>query len=83
MKLLAIGGPRHGEELPYTEGRNELLVPVIPALRTVQWETRSSCVHAVMDSRHDGNRPSSLNTTITVATYRTKVVADRLCWVLL
>lgn len=58
MKLLAIGGPRHGEELPYTEGQQRLVVPVIPDLRAVAvWGRTQYCIHgATIASKSDGDQ---------------------------
>lgn len=41
--LLAVGGPRHGDQLPLIEGRTELVVP-IPA-RLDDWVPVRWCVH--------------------------------------
>ena len=38
MKLLAVGGPRHGEQLPYKEGQTYLNIAVITGAR-VEWRT--------------------------------------------
>lgn len=43
LTLLAVGGPRHGEQLPYREGQRELRSPVMPSLKT--WSFRPYCVH--------------------------------------
>lgn len=70
MKLLAIGGPKHGEEIAYSPAgdryiQREVHVPVMPSLK------------AVYTTAYD---PWTVP-TITYHTYRTQVIADRLVWV--
>jgi hypothetical protein len=56
LTLLAVGGPRHGEQLPFTEGRRELRVPIMPDLRTASYDIGVYCVHGGMvRSRNDGD----------------------------
>ena len=65
MKLLCVGGPRHGETMPYTEGKDVFYVPEVPKLTADFSAHDVYCVHGA----------SVLSTT-----YRAKVVADRLVW---
>lgn len=71
MKLICIGGPKHGVELSYQQAGDRYIprvvnVPVLQPLIAV----------ATYDSDPWTVRPS-----LTYATYETKVVADRLVWV--
>jgi hypothetical protein len=61
LTLLAVGGPKHGEQLPYKDGQTRLNVPSLPDLRVQvvsHWDAPSRyCVHGGdVISRYDGDR---------------------------
>ncbi len=67
MKLLAIGGAKHGEWLPYREGQRSIRTLVQPDMRDAaalwrNWGPRSDL-------------------SFTSEEYVTRVIADRLVWV--
>jgi hypothetical protein len=60
LTLLAVGGPKHGEQLPYKDGQTRLNVPSLTELKaTASYLDAPSryCVHGgYVTSRHDGDR---------------------------
>ena len=64
MKLLAVGGPRHGEWLPYKNGQLTLVMPIPSDIRKVDWS----------------GDPPRATIELRQAVYWRKVIADRVCW---
>jgi hypothetical protein len=59
LTLLAIGGPRHGEQLAFREDSSTVLVPVVPDMKAHVAYTRDDqyCVHgSTITSINDGDR---------------------------
>lgn len=57
ITVLAIGGPKHGEQLPWQDGRGELLVPLMPPLSSADTLYLDGwCVHGgSVISQYDGD----------------------------
>lgn len=57
LTLLAVGGPKHGEQLPYRDGQTSLNVPSIPPLHVAYERDDVYCVHGgEVISRNDYER---------------------------